>query len=75
VSTGRKSAKTTLNGFRAWLRKHLTEDTPRGDLARDAERDTDFPRTFLGAKEAKAYLLRRNASTYKASVIRKNGDA
>jgi uncharacterized protein YozE (UPF0346 family) len=47
--------------FRAYLATRKNEDSPVGDLARDALRDDGFPRSSRMLTAFERYLIRRNA--------------
>lgn len=42
--------------FYSWLLQFKTDDTPIGDLTRDARLDKDFPRHSVSRKHLREYL-------------------
>lgn len=42
--------------FYSWLLQFKTDDTPIGDLTRDAKLDKDFPRHSVSRKHLREYL-------------------
>ncbi len=47
--------------FYSWLLEFKNDDTPIGDLARDARSDREFPRRSISYGHLKKYLERQHA--------------
>ena len=55
--------------FYSWLLQFKTDDTPIGDLTRDARLDKDFPRHSVSRKHLRDYLESMGACDSAMSIF------
>lgn len=57
--------------FYSWLLQFKSDNTPLGDLARDAKADKDFPRHAISYKHLNDYLVSKAACKDALSIFEK----